>query len=126
MAGGALCQPHDLVGHAAVQHQFAAEDEEGNGEEREHVHPRHHLLEEDAQRQALVEDRADRREPDGECHRHAENQEAEESDGENRQFHDGITFVNAMREPPSLSWNSAMTCSMENEMISTPEITSGT
>ena len=66
-----LRRPHDLVGDAAVQHQLAAEDEERDGEEREDVHPGHHLLEEDGDRQTLVEDGAQGRQPDREGDRHA-------------------------------------------------------
>ena len=100
-----------------MQHQLAAEDEERDGEEREDVHPRHHLLEDDGDRQPFVEDGAERRQADRERDRHAEDQEAEERDGENRQCHDGST--SSPRE-------SAMMCSIENKTISTPESTSGT
>jgi len=112
----ALGEPHDLVGHAAVQHQLAAEDEERDREEREHVHPGHHLLEQHTQRQALVEDGADRRESDREGHRNAQDEQAEERQAQDGQCHDGTT---------SFPSSNASTCSIENEMTSRPEITSG-
>src|SRR4051812_40424864 len=100
-----------------MQHQLAAEHEEGNGEEGEDVHPRHHLLEDDGDRQALIKDGAQRREADRKRNGHAEDQEAEEGNAEYDQFHDGTT---------SSPRQSAMMCSIENETIRTPEVTSGT
>ena len=103
---------HDLVGDAAVQHQLAAEDEERDGQEREDVHAGHHLLEDDGDRQALVEDGAQGGEADGEGDRDAQDQEAEEGDGQDGQCHDGST---------SSPRSSAMMCSIENRTMSTPE-----
>ena len=39
----------DLVGDAAVQHEFAGEDKEGNGQERKDVHSGNHVLEREFQ-----------------------------------------------------------------------------
>ena len=103
---------HDLVGDPAVQHQLAAEDEERDGEEREDVHAGHHLLEDDGDRQALVEDGAQGRQADREGDGDAEDQEAEERDAEDGQCHDGST---------SSPRSSAMMCSIENSTIRTPE-----
>ena len=117
MADEVLGELHDLVGNAAMQHQLAAEDEERDGQEREDVHPRHHLLEDHRHRQAFIQNGADGREADGEGDGDAENQEAEEGGAENDQFHDGMTSSPRRR---------AMMCSIEKETIRTPEATSGT
>lgn len=100
-----------------MQHQLTAEDEERDGEEGEDVHPRHHLLEDDRDRQAFVEDGANRREADREGDRDAEDQEAEESGAEDDQFHEGTTSSPRRR---------AMMCSIEKETMRTPEAISGT
>ncbi|KAG0758794.1 hypothetical protein G6F22_019548 [Rhizopus arrhizus] len=73
-----LGERDDAVGNAAVQHEFAREDEEGNGQERERVHAGGHLLERHRQRQVLDHDGGDGRQADGEGHRHADHQEPHE------------------------------------------------
>ena len=52
VAHKAVGEAHDAVGDAAVEHQFAGEDEERDGQEAEHLHPADHLLEDDRDRQA--------------------------------------------------------------------------
>ena len=113
----AACKGDDLVGDSAVQHQLSGEDEEGNGEERKHVHARYHHLNGGLEGQTLDRERRQTAEPDRECHRHAQRQKEDEAQTENGQCHDGIT---------SLPVNKAIRCSMENSVMSTPAMRIGT
>ena len=108
-------EAHDAVGHPAVEHQLAGEDEERDRQEAEHLHPADHLLEDDGDREAGIQDGGDRGQADRERNRHAQQQQDGESDGEYGQFHAGTT--SSLR-------SSAITCSSENITIRTPATTS--
>ena len=116
VADHAARRRHDFVGDAAVEHQLAAEHEERDRQERKHVHPRHHLLEQDGDRQPFVQDGAQGGEADGEGDGDAERQEPEKGRTQDDQCHDGSTSAPLSR---------AMMCSTEKETISTPEMTRG-
>jgi len=117
MADQAVGEAHDAVGDAAVEHQLAREDEEGNGQKAEDLHAADHLLEDDGDGQAGGHDGGHRGQPDRERDRHAQQQQQREAHAEDGQFHEGVTSV-----PRS----SAMMCSIENSTISTPAMTTGT
>ena len=117
MAHQAVGQAHDALGNPAVEHQFAREDEERDGEEAEDLHPAHHLLEHDGHRQASHQDGGHRRQPDGKSHRHAQQEQHREAHGQHGQFHAVSTVVPR---------HTAIRCSTENSTISTPAIITGT
>ena len=116
VADGAFREIDDLLRDAAVKHQFAGEDEERDGQEREDVHPRNHPLEHHRDRDALERDGRDAGQADGESDRDAQDQEQSEAAGQDHQCHDGST---------SLFRRVAMICSVENRQISTPASTTG-
>jgi hypothetical protein len=88
----------------------------GNGQEREHVHARHHHLDGGLEGQPFECKGQQAAQPDRERDRHAEQQEDAETDGQDGQCHDGTT-----------SWpvNCAIMCSSENSVMSTPAMSTG-
>ncbi|MNL68592.1 hypothetical protein D3C87_1933370 [compost metagenome] len=83
MADHGLGCVDDLVGDAAMQHQFTGENEERNGEKRKYVHARHHLLEADGDRKTFIKNGAKRRQADRKSNRDPRDEEADKSDTKN-------------------------------------------
>ena len=40
----AIGKLHDAIGNATIKHELAGKHKEGNGQEREDLHPTHHFL----------------------------------------------------------------------------------
>ena len=72
MADQAVCKAHNALGNAAVEHQLASKDKEGNGQEREHLHPANHFLEHHRHRQTGGNDGGHRRQANRKRDRHTD------------------------------------------------------